>query len=158
MPSVGSIQIDPDGPIWFPPRRSLDWSSCPGNGAFARAHVRRDDQRTLKSLLRVMHDTGFSDAELAELRVRATMRVEDVPEDFVPDMNIFQVNADVAPSPDIAPQPDTPHDIEDEIVDRVQDEILETIEPAEEDFQNDAPKEMEAEEEDPDAPQQLSLF
>ncbi len=134
-----------------------EWREC------LRAHymdvVRRDDQITLKSLLRVMRDTGFGDDELAELRVRATLRIEDVPEDFVPDMHIFQVNADVATSPDIAPQPDNePHDIEDEIVDVVQEEILEPVESTVEDFQDDVPEETEAEKEDPDAPQQLSLF
>jgi hypothetical protein len=137
-----------------------EWREC------LRAHymdvIRRDDQRTLKSLVRVMHDTGFGDDELAELRVRATMRMEDVPDDFVPDMHVFQVNADIAASPDIAPQPDDeplePSYTDDEIVDVVHDELLEHSEPTVEEFQEDVPEEREAEKEDPDAPEQLSLF
>lgn len=134
-----------------------EWREC------LRAHymdvIRRDDQRTLKSLLRVMHDTGFSDDELAELRVRATMRVEDVPADFVPDMHILQVNADAAPSLDSAAQPDDePTYVEDQMVDSLQDELLEPSEPTAEEFQDDVAQENEGEKEDPDAPQQLSLF
>jgi hypothetical protein len=134
-----------------------EWREC------LRAHymdvVRRDDQRTLKSLVRVMHDTGFTDDELAELRVRVTLRVEDVPEDFVPDMRIFQMDADVAASPVIAPQPDgEPPYLEDEVGDAVQDAFLEPAEPSAEEFQDNVPEEADADEEDPDAPQQLSLF
>jgi hypothetical protein len=135
-----------------------EWREC------LRAHymdvIRRDDQRTLKSLVRVMHDTGFGDDELAELRVRATMRADDMPEDFVPDMHVFQVNADMTAAPDLAPpdEPLEPFYVEDEMVDAVQNELLEPSEPTVEEFEDDVPEEHEVEKEDPDAPEQLSLF
>jgi hypothetical protein len=137
-----------------------EWREC------LRAHymdvVRRDDQRTLKSLVRVMHDTGFSDDELAELRVRATMRVEDMPEDFVPAMRLYQVNADPPAVQDNISQPDDvppeqPH-IGDEMTDVVQDDLLEDAEETPDESQDDVPAETEGEQEDPDAPEQLSLF
>lgn len=130
-----------------------EWREC------LRAHYmdvcRRDDQRTLKSLVRVMHDTGFTDDELAELRVRATMRADEMPDDFVPDMRVFQVNADLSfvqeaiPTPDTLPQDlflgelavydDRPETVEEEVIEEGSD-LSEEVKP------------------DPDAPQQLSLF
>jgi hypothetical protein len=37
-----------------------------------------------------MHDAGFTDTELAELRVLATLRTEDVADDFVPEAAILE--------------------------------------------------------------------
>jgi hypothetical protein len=74
-------------------------------------------------------------------------------------MNIFQVNADVATPPDIAPQPDEePPYAEDEVVDVAQDEFLDAAEANADEFQDDLLEATEDEKEDPDAPQQLSLF
>ncbi len=54
------------------------------------AHViRTKDHVTEPSLTIVMHSAGFSDKQLAELRVRATMHVDDVGSDFVPDLHIL---------------------------------------------------------------------
>jgi len=135
-----------------------EWRRC------LRAHymdvVRRDDQVTLKSLVRVMHDTGFSDEELAELRVRATMRADEMPADFVPDTRIFQVNADLPASEEGIPTPETffePAYVED----AAQDERREQIDIITDVAQDDVPEQIEQiepENEDPDAPQQLSLF
>ena len=52
--------------------------------------IRNDDQITLPSLTRVMQRVGFGEDELSQLRVQATMRIEDVPDDFVPDLDILQ--------------------------------------------------------------------
>ena len=139
------------------PKESIftdEWREC------LRAHymdvIRRNDQITLKSLVRVMHDTGFSDDDMAELRVRATMRAEDMPDNYVPDMHIFQVNADFSPSEEVAA-----------------DQPLLEIEPMPQEavaeaFYDDRPETAEEEaageftvednKDDPDAPQQLSLF
>ncbi|MCY3980040.1 MAG: hypothetical protein OXG23_18210 [Chloroflexi bacterium] len=51
--------------------------------------VRNDDRATLSSLTAVMQNVGFRDDELAQLRIEATMRVDDVPEGFSPDMDIL---------------------------------------------------------------------
>jgi len=52
--------------------------------------IRTDDQKTLVSLTKVMHRVGFGEDELAQLRVEATMHVDDMPDDFVPDMEVLQ--------------------------------------------------------------------
>ena len=51
--------------------------------------VRNDDRATLSSLTAVMHNVGFRDDELSQLRIEATMHVDDVGEGFSPDMDIL---------------------------------------------------------------------
>ncbi len=51
--------------------------------------IRTQDKVTERTLIKVMHQVGFGEDELAELRVQATMRVEDMPDDFVPDMDVL---------------------------------------------------------------------
>ncbi len=64
-----------------------EWRDC------LRAHymtvVRNNDQLTERTLHGVMFEAGFTEAELTELTVRATMRAEDMDADFVPDMDIL---------------------------------------------------------------------
>ncbi len=64
-----------------------EWREC------LRAHYsyvqRLDDKVTERTLRGVMLEVGFTEAELRELTVLATMRVEDVADDFVPDMDIL---------------------------------------------------------------------
>lgn len=54
-----------------------------------RAHymhvIRVDDKVTERTLSRILLRLNFSEAELAEMRVLATMRTEDMGEDYVPD-------------------------------------------------------------------------
>lgn len=69
-----------------------EWREC------LRAHymtvIRTDDRITERTLRGVMmHEAGFTEAELKELAVRATMRVEDTPADFVPDLAMMQGDA-----------------------------------------------------------------
>ena len=53
-------------------------------------HVARNDDRvTLSSLTKVMLGVGFRESELAQLRVEATMRVDDVADGFRADMQIL---------------------------------------------------------------------
>jgi hypothetical protein len=116
---------------------------------------RRDDRRTGETLTRVMLEIGFTEADLNELRLRATMR--DMPADFVPDIEVMEASAVELREPSVEeavrtrhplPVPSTP---EPEIV-LVEDTILEE-ETLEEDTQAESP-----DIEDPDAPEQLSLF
>ncbi|MBZ0277492.1 MAG: hypothetical protein K8I60_15205, partial [Anaerolineae bacterium] len=104
-----------------------EWREC------LRAHymhvIRTQDRVTEPSLRVVMHEAGFNDSELAELRVRATMHVDDVGADFVPDMAVLEAveeagssfpGVTVTPSvpdsvsvpPLIAPDEATPEEIE----------------------------------------------
>lgn len=69
--------------------------------------VCNNDQVTLQSLVQVLQDVGFTEDELAQLRVEATMRMEDVPDDFVPDLEIL--NTESLPPVE---QPFQPHPLE----------------------------------------------
>ncbi len=51
--------------------------------------VRKQDAITLPTLTAVMQEAGFSEAELTQLRLEATMHVDDVGGDFVADMKIL---------------------------------------------------------------------
>lgn len=105
--------------------------------------IRQDDHITLNTLIGVMHQVGFSDTELAELRVRATMHVDEVGADFVPDLDILEptVYAGVDVEPD-----DTPPTYAEALEEAAQETESEPGEP-----EDEPPAE-------PDAPQQLSLF
>lgn len=52
--------------------------------------VRQDDRVTLPTLTAVMIDVGFREDELAQLRVEATMHVDDIGADHVADMEILE--------------------------------------------------------------------
>ncbi len=52
--------------------------------------VRQDDRVTLPTLTAVMIDVGFSEDELAQLRVEATMHVDKIGSDHVADMEILE--------------------------------------------------------------------
>ena len=51
--------------------------------------ARNDDRVTLSSLTAVMRQVGFRDDELAQLRIEATMHVDDAGADYRADMNIL---------------------------------------------------------------------
>ncbi len=88
-----------------------EWRDC------LRAHytqvVRNQDTGTERSLHGVMLEAGFREDEIAQLSLRATMHVDNVGADFVPDMDIleakpetFSVAAVVAPAAEsVAPDP-----------------------------------------------------
>lgn len=108
--------------------------------------IRNNDTVTLPSLTNVMHQVGFTDDELAQLRMEITMRTEDVPEDFVLDLNIlrteskeFQPHPLECQCPSCMTQSLTPHDDEGQPI---------------------ALEDLDVEEygDDPDAPQQLTMF
>lgn len=91
--------------------------------------MRQDDQLTRRSLVKVMYQVGFSDDDLERLGVEATMRAEDMPDDYVPPQIMeaeprFQphplecqcpecVNIDLVPHDDEG-QPLDPDEIEDD--------------------------------------------
>ena len=61
--------------------------------------VRSKDQVTLPTLTAVMHNVGFGEEELNQLRLEATIRADELPEDFTPDLNIIEKAASPAPHP-----------------------------------------------------------
>ncbi len=131
-----------------------DWYDC------LREHfmdvVRQQDHKTLNSLTAVMLEVGYSEADLREMQVMATAHVDDVGEDFVPDLHILEptVHAGV----EVAEAPEAVQIIE-EVLEDAQDDAPPTYEDV---LHDDAVPEGEevddAPEDDPDSPQQLSLF
>jgi hypothetical protein len=72
-----------------------EWRDC------LRAHythvIRAEDKLTERTLRGVMiHEAGFTEAELKELQVRATAHVDDAPDDFVPDLEILREEVPVS--------------------------------------------------------------
>jgi len=65
-----------------------DWRDCLREQY--KSVVRNEDRVTLPSLTVVMHQVGFTDDELTQLRIEATMRIEDLPDNFMPDMSLVQ--------------------------------------------------------------------
>jgi len=61
--------------------------------------IRNNDQVTLPSLTAVLHDVGFTDDELNHLRVEATMHVDEVGADFVPDLEVLDTPPAGQPHP-----------------------------------------------------------
>lgn len=73
--------------------------------------VRNNDQITLKSLVPVMLDVGFSEEDLRDFAFQATLRAEEVADDFVPDLEIMsgmqpaaKLDADAVPQLHSAPE------------------------------------------------------
>lgn len=135
-----------------------EWREC------LQAHyihvIRNRDKVTEPSLTVVMHQAGFSDSELAQLRVRATMHVDDVGADFVPDLTVLE---DFTPETHDEPQVFAGVDLPDETVDLIIEDTDEENEapPEPADILDAAPPEIVStldEPEDPNAPQQLTLF
>jgi hypothetical protein len=139
-----------------------EWREC------LEAHymhvIRTRDKVTEPSLTVVMHQAGFNDSELAELRVRATMHLDDSGADFVPDMNVLEAVEEVriiaVAVPDAPPaepvsaeavaEPEAELPVE-ALIEEIEEAAVEAEQMAE-DLPSDIP------EDDPDAPQQLSLF
>lgn len=51
--------------------------------------VRQQDHITRRSLIAVLHSVGFTEADLRALEIEATMRADDMPDDFVPDFDSY---------------------------------------------------------------------
>lgn len=140
---------------------SDEWRTC------LREHfmyvIRNQDARTERSLITVMHETGFSDDELRELRIRATMHVDAMPEGYVPEMT-FAESAPPQTAPALfagvdVPQPEAAAEMPaaDGYDEALEDDFAEDMDSLPEDaLEEEAPPADE--EEDDDAPQQLTMF
>lgn len=114
-----------------------DWREC--LGTHYQYTIRNQDAVTERTLTDVMRRVGFSDQQLAELRVLATMRAEEMPPDYVPDMELlttlaqaenvpplenFQIVVPEMPEEDVIIEDVIPEEIvtEIEILEQVEDE------------------------------------
>lgn len=73
------------------PRPSVfsdEWRAC--QREHYKQTVRTGDVRRRAQLADALRSTGFSEAELSEMYLRATMHVDDLPDDFVPDLETLE--------------------------------------------------------------------
>jgi len=65
-----------------------EWRDCLRSHYLHVAKI--GDAGTEHTLVGVMQQAGFSDADLVELRIRATLRTEDMDDGFVPDFELLE--------------------------------------------------------------------
>jgi hypothetical protein len=125
---------------------SDDWRDCLQE--HYRHVIRAQDTVNERSLIEVLHQVGFTDDDLRQMYMSATMHVDDMPSDFTPDVARAQARADEEKT-------FQPHPAE------CQCPACMTVEltPHDEDGQPlDAEQIAELEERDDDDPEQMSLF
>ena len=71
-----------------------DWRDCLRE--HYRTVVRNEDRVTLRTLPTILNDLGFSEAELRQLYIEATMHVDTVSPDFLPDAEIIEAERTAA--------------------------------------------------------------
>ena len=132
---------------------SEEWRKC------LREHyktvIREGDHVTLDSLRLVMAEVGFGEDELRQLQVEATMRADEVADDFTPDLDILKPQAAASAEPEFQPHPlecQCPACME------------QSLTPHDDEGQPIAPEDLDPEriaaeqDEDDDGPRQLSMF
>jgi hypothetical protein len=137
---------------------SDDWRECLEE--HYKDVVRRDDQLTERTLVGVLHDVGFRDADLQRLKLAATMRAEDMQVDVVPELDLeaLEGGETVHAGVDVPVAPETaPHEVELDPEDNFLPEEVTVVAENPED-EAEAGGEETPDEPDPDAPQQMSMF
>lgn len=118
-----------------------------------------DTQRNLETLATVMYEVGFSEAELRDLQRLATLRADDMPDDYVPPellaaaVTAEPIAAPAEPEPASEPEPEPEPLTHDDII-----AMQATAPETEPEPEPDAPPADETGADDEDSPQQLSLF
>lgn len=125
-----------------------DWREC--LIAHYQHVIRNQDQVTERTLIGVLLNTGFTESELAEWKVRATLRADELPPDFVPDLDVLQAQA-VETIQQQAAEPEPEATIFEAVA-------LPELAPAEDEASPALPPDEEPPDYRSDAPQQLSLF
>jgi len=121
-----------------------EWREC------LRAHythvVRIQDVSTERTLISIMQEAGFSDEDLANLRLQATMHMDDVDADFQPDpATVEMIKAQMQ---EAEPAPVSAVEITDEDEEDIEEAVDEEESPVNDEYY--APPD--------DDPHQLSLF
>lgn len=129
--------------------------------------VRRQDTETEETLRPHMYTAGFGDDDLKQLEITATMRADDMPDDYVPDM-LLEAQAETTEQTPVAQEstPDTTfvtHPAECQCA-ACMDTVLEDGhdedgQPLDDDAKREqAEREAHAKQDTPDVPKQRSLF
>ncbi len=82
---------------------ATEWRDC--LKAHYRYTVQNHDEVTLKTLIPVLHDVGFTEDDLRAIYVEVTMHVDDVGPDFMPNLARAIEPEAKAPEPIIEPEP-----------------------------------------------------
>lgn len=69
--------------------------------------VRNQDKATEATLTPILNRFGFREDELRQLTVEATMRADDMPDDFVPDMELIESESVEAIQDEVINHPET---------------------------------------------------
>lgn len=117
--------------------------------------VRNQEKITESSLKLVLNEVGFSENELSEMYVEATMRADAMPDDYVPDLEIVSQKGEAQNEPDdFQPHPLEcqcpacvevnlrPHDAEGQPIEYESEEELAEILAEQEDNQDDSPHQL----------------
>lgn len=120
-----------------------------------KAVIREDDQVTQRTLDGVMHRLGFNDEDLRALYMEATMRADALPDGFMPDTARLQPDLPASHPAECTCLACSP--VLDALLEAGHDEEGQPLPIDEEQALLDAP-EYEPKGEDPNDPQQLSLF
>ena len=133
-----------------------EWRECLREQYKHVIHI--NDKNTIVSLTGVMLSAGFREDELAQLRVEATIRTEDMPDDFIPDLEILQ-DQPAAKVEEQSPQDFQPHPLECQCPSCMEISMTphdEEGQPLEIDEEEQAA--LAAEHKDNDEPKQMSMF
>lgn len=132
-----------------------DWRACLREQY--KTTIRDNDHSTRESLKDVMYQTGFTDDDLRQLVLEATMHIDDAPDDFTPDLDRLQ-----ASTPEPAPATDTPgfqpHPLECQCPSCMEQALTPHDEEGQPIPTEDIDPERPPDDTDADAPQQLTLF
>lgn len=119
---------------------------------------RTNDTVTMESLTSVMFDVGFAEDELAQLRVEATMHIDDLPVDFVPNLDVLdhaEVSTQETPK---SPETFQPHPLECQCPACIELNLTPHDEEGQPIVLEEEAPVVDPHDEDPDAPQQLTMF
>ncbi len=132
-----------------------DWRDCLREQY--KSVIRQQDARTEVTLTAVLVEVGFTQDELAKLKFEATLRADDMPDDYVPEAVQAQFYEGVDVPAEVVEEPvvEMVEVIEEEAEEEDQPELLDEL-PVEADISDD--ELLNPPEPDDDEPQQLSMF
>ena len=135
-----------------------DWRDCLREQY--KSVIRQQDTRTETTFTAVLHDVGFTQDELAALKFEATLRADDMPDDYVPEEVAQQYYEGVDVPAEVVEEPIAEIvEIVDEVVEEADDEPEPLDElPVVSDIPDDELLDTTEPDDDPDQPQQLSMF
>jgi len=125
--------------------------------AHYRDVVRRNDQQAEETLKGILNSVGFTDDDLRQMKLEATMRAEDLQGNFVPqlDVDVGQTSGTLQPGIDLSDQEEPGEVAQITAENAAQAEPEELLKPSEPEASED--DEINSED-DEDSPQQMSLF